>query len=67
VEIDLEYCLHLGKVGERMRSSKHFDDETAKRPNISFSGVTCLTNDFGSHPVYTSLQGGTVGMVNGGR
>jgi len=39
---------------------EHFDDETAKAPNIRLARVRSLHDNLGGHPVYGALQGWTV-------
>ena len=47
---DLEDGLQLSAVGMRVASSEHLHDEAAKRPDISFACVGCLSNNFWCHP-----------------
>lgn len=48
--------LHLRQVGPRVRSRKHFNDETTERPNVRLAGVGSLFDDFWRHPIHRALQ-----------
>lgn len=51
----LEYGLHLGEIGPRVRAGEHLDDQTPHTPDIRFESVTRLLDYFGRHPEHAAL------------
>lgn len=53
---DLEDRLQLSAIGMWMHAGKHFDNQTAKRPDICFASVGGLLDNFGCHPEDGALE-----------
>ena len=60
---NLENRLQLTAIRERVCSCEHFYDEAAERPDVCFTGVGGLFDDFGGHPEDGALEGGAVDVA----
>jgi hypothetical protein len=61
----LENSLHLRELGEWVLAREHFDNETAKTPNICLARVRGLLDNLGGHPEYRALQRRTMALGQG--
>ena len=60
----LEDGLHLGELGPRMFSRKHFHNQAANTPNIGFLCVASLFDNLWCHPENRALQRWSVDAIS---
>lgn len=52
----LEDGLHLRELWERMLASEHLNNEASDTPDVCFTGIGHLLDDFRRHPENRTLQ-----------